>query len=462
MYRGLILIFIFTGVTGYGQNLVPNPYFDEVPNCNRGSSDDFFADWFNPTASKRNKAFHQCRNNIPYSPHELNSFLYPKTGSGMMSIEIFHDQYKDSRSYISTKLKKKMKAGIPYYIRFFVSPMPEEPYARRIVADAIGIRLSNEVIRQDTKSILPYQAQVEHAGEFFDEYLRWYQIRGKYIAQGGEEIATIGNFRPDSLTQFKYLKFETGSVPNMAEVFIDDVLIEAFDPFPDTIMVCEEDSVVLDAAFHESEYLWNTGAESSRITVSRSGKYKISAKIDTLIFEDSVRIIFMKDLKDIMEADTFLCSGESLILQAPVPGQYKWSTGDTGFALQIRDAGTYQLSAETECGTVDYIYNVESVVCDCELIFPSAFSPNGDGQNDIFAPVDYCHGGRQKVISFSVFDKWGGVVFQSRSGEAVWDGQSTDGQTLPPGIYVYKVEVGNQASREEEFSVKSGTIHLLR
>lgn len=79
------------------------------------------------------------------------------------------------------------------------------------------------------------------------------------------------------------------------------------------------------------------------------------------------------------------------------------------------------------------------------IYIPNVFSPNGDGWNDelrVFA----CKG-VTKINYALVFDRWGGKVFESRnvpidclSGAPLWDGR-VDGKLVPPGVYVYMVEV---------------------
>lgn len=83
------------------------------------------------------------------------------------------------------------------------------------------------------------------------------------------------------------------------------------------------------------------------------------------------------------------------------------------------------------------------LVCSNENLFiPNSFSPNGDGQNDIF----YVRGqGRQTIRVFRVFNRWGQLVFE-RAGastndpSAGWDGRFK-GELLNPDVFVYYVEV---------------------
>lgn len=78
---------------------------------------------------------------------------------------------------------------------------------------------------------------------------------------------------------------------------------------------------------------------------------------------------------------------------------------------------------------------------------PNAFSPNGDGENDIFSL--YACNGVSEILSARIFDRWGELIHESTGlspncepglGTEIWDGMF-NGKTLNPGVYVYIVEV---------------------
>jgi gliding motility-associated-like protein len=99
-----------------------------------------------------------------------------------------------------------------------------------------------------------------------------------------------------------------------------------------------------------------------------------------------------------------------------------------------------------------------------ELFYvPNAFSPNGDGVNDEFRlfpgpAVD-------RILSFSVFDRWGGRVFlredlDPAAALAGWDGTRENGGAAPQlGVYVYLIEV---RLLNGEIVKKAGDVMLMR
>lgn len=70
------------------------------------------------------------------------------------------------------------------------------------------------------------------------------------------------------------------------------------------------------------------------------------------------------------------------------------------------------------------------------LYVPNAFTPNGDGVNDIF----YIYTAGAKEVDFSVFNRWGEKIFQSYSIDIGWDGYYRN-ELMNPGVYVYQVSV---------------------
>lgn len=71
-----------------------------------------------------------------------------------------------------------------------------------------------------------------------------------------------------------------------------------------------------------------------------------------------------------------------------------------------------------------------------DLYIPNAFTPNGDGQNDVFE----VYGVGISQVELTVYNRWGQEVFQASSNRPQWDGMYK-GKMQPPGMYSYLVEV---------------------
>ncbi len=88
---------------------------------------------------------------------------------------------------------------------------------------------------------------------------------------------------------------------------------------------------------------------------------------------------------------------------------------------------------------------------DIILNMPNAFTPNGDGMNDVFKPVFNKMPESYKLI---VYDKFGKTVFVSTNPETGWDGQNSQ-----PGLYVWKVIYKNVDGKAIE---KTGNVTLIK
>jgi gliding motility-associated-like protein len=85
---------------------------------------------------------------------------------------------------------------------------------------------------------------------------------------------------------------------------------------------------------------------------------------------------------------------------------------------------------------------------------PNAFSPNGDGVNDIF----YVRGGPFLTMNLRIFNGWGEVIFESSDPTFGWDG-TYNGRPEVNGVYVYTVVATSVDGTEHD---RSGKVTLIR
>ena len=86
---------------------------------------------------------------------------------------------------------------------------------------------------------------------------------------------------------------------------------------------------------------------------------------------------------------------------------------------------------------------------------PSAFTPNGDGLNDIFRPTAV---GIAKLEYFSIFNRWGELVYETHDINQGWDG-IYKGVKQPIGNYVWKLK---GTDRKGVLKVMKGNVVLIR
>ena len=165
---------------------------------------------------------------------------------------------------------------------------------------------------------------------------------------------------------------------------------------------------------------------------------------NTTILVDTVPIA---DLGD----DQILCLGDKVKLNPGNKGDaYLWSTGDSTFKINVIDSGTYWVIVyHGVCNDIDSV----SLGCP-ELFVPNAFSPNGDGNNDIVL----VRGTDLKNAEIEIYDRWGNLVFASENHKIGWDGL-IEGEKANQGVYVYYVKAFFYTGTEKS---QKGNITLIR
>jgi gliding motility-associated-like protein len=100
------------------------------------------------------------------------------------------------------------------------------------------------------------------------------------------------------------------------------------------------------------------------------------------------------------------------------------------------DSGKYEicLTSSSSEFCLSKLCDTITVLGSKKLALPTAFSPNGDGKNDIFKLL----GGPCQELDFKVFNEWGNLIFESFSQEIGWDG-TYKGELQPVGSYNYIV-----------------------
>ncbi len=90
----------------------------------------------------------------------------------------------------------------------------------------------------------------------------------------------------------------------------------------------------------------------------------------------------------------------------------------------------------------------------CTVLFPTAFSPNGDGRNDVYRPI---LSGYHNFHEFRIVNRWGQTVFESANSYPTWDG-SFGGVQQDLGVYFYYIKYDCGGNTIEE----KGDLTLVR
>jgi gliding motility-associated-like protein len=157
----------------------------------------------------------------------------------------------------------------------------------------------------------------------------------------------------------------------------------------------------------------------------------------------------------------FLCAGEPIQLDAGSGySSYLWQDGSTGQYYTATNVGTYLVTVTDSHGCKGSD-SVQLKSCDSTLFVPNAFTPNGDGLNDVFKVVY----SEDNITSFSmrIFDRWGELVFESTDITKGWDGKIKN-KLAPTGTYVWIITYQTSSPSNTNTSTisKHGTVILLK
>ncbi len=192
---------------------------------------------------------------------------------------------------------------------------------------------------------------------------------------------------------------------------------------------CKGETRILDAGAGRQSYLWSTGATTRQITVSDSGLYWVEVKQNDCTARDSIKVKVNPLPRPKLGADTTLCLGDSLRLDAGIADDYLWHDGSRNRYYTTKTGGLiWVLATAKSCSGRDTIL-ITTKNCDFEVVMPNAFSPNGDGVNDTWQPK-----GLSGKWSLHIFDRWGREVFFASDYNGAWDGGG-----LPAGTYYYRM-----------------------
>ena len=124
-------------------------------------------------------------------------------------------------------------------------------------------------------------------------------------------------------------------------------------------------------------------------------------------------------------------------------------------------AGCYYVTAVSSRGLESRPSNKVCNEACPEFGLPNVFTPNGDGKNDVFAPLRCPR--FVESVGFVVYNRWGGKVYEGSGPVLAWDGRTGEGAELPSGLYYYQASVrfGVLARNAPPLLVK-GWVQILR
>lgn len=199
MKKSLILAVFLAPAGLFAQtNLVPNGGFEEYTDCPTDQDQVSLAFPWRKPSLPGTEFFHTCSSSafVSIPSGGFCNYQYPFEGNGMAGIYVFLFG-GPTRDYISTVLTEPLIAGEIYTVSFYLNLKNDTKYATPDVA----VYFSNDEINEDIYWELPYEPQVYNYGDIYcSDTINWTIFKNTYLAQGGEEYITIGNFKTNANT----------------------------------------------------------------------------------------------------------------------------------------------------------------------------------------------------------------------------------------------------------------------
>ncbi len=182
----------------------------------------------------------------------------------------------------------------------------------------------------------------------------------------------------------------------------------------------------------ENQYGCSDTAQGQVMVASSLPTLQITASQDTIVLGDTAQL-FATQRNDYIynwsPDNTLFGTNIYAPIVQPIANNNYYLTITDGFGCQATDSITIYIQPST---------------CAAPYIFvPNAFTPDGDGQNDIIVP----EGSIMTEIYFAIYNRWGELVFETNQLGKGWDG-TYKGELLPSDVFGYYIKArcldGNQ------------------
>ena len=228
-------------------------------------------------------------------------------------------------------------------------------------------------------------------------------------------------------------------------------------------MLCEDDSLLIIPNLQDDyTYLWSDGSTDTSLLVTEDGTYRLEiSKLDFCFKSNSITVnpIFLPTLG--VYEDIVLCENETIVVRVDSEyGTVIWNNTIIEDSLILKNyEGEVSVRYFNACAADSTSFDVELRICNCDLVFPNAFTPNDDQLNGLFQPIIDC----PKLVSFNqgIYNRWGEKIFESQDLSTPWDGK-VNGKVVQDGLYFHITAWRGIENGEIVRKTTKGNIYLLR
>ncbi len=450
------------------QNLVTNGDFETYTQCpDYVSQIDRATGWFRPTEGTSDY-FNACLG-VPFSENVPDNEFGDQLAHSANGYAGFYCFYSTTavttapdgdHEYVTHALAAPLVPGETYTVEFFVSLADVSKYAVNDIGALLSVHAPH---RMDSEAITATPQFMNTSLAMLDDKSGWARIHGCFVADSAFAFITVGNFHVGASTVFEEVP-TSFPLTWYSYYYVDDVSVQHIEPpqlGPD-LSICDATAIAVLNPAVGATYTWSTGEVGTSIIVDTAGMFSVQLDAGGCLLTDTIQVMMSPHIALHLPADTAVdfCTTPSLMLDAgPLPpnANVLWSTGASTMAITVQDPGTYAvtISAPDYCPGSAIINVIDA--CVLPVFVPDAFTPDGDGINDVWQPV--WHANSDALIALTVFDRWGRVIFSTDSRYPSWDGR-VNGTPAPADIYAWLLQARDRAAHaDQQFS---GHMTLVR
>jgi len=219
-------------------------------------------------------------------------------------------------------------------------------------------------------------------------------------------------------------------------------------------------------------YLWSDGQTTQTASNLSPGKYTVVVTgAGNCAHTDSASVIILPAANSMVlsatktDADCSSLGTATVSVQVgSAPYSYLWSNGQSTNTVTNLAVGNYNVVVTDAkgCSKQEWISIGKNNAAGSANSFIkeiNVFTPNGDGNNDVFEIVDPALAGTFKKFNIQVWDRWGLKVFESNQPLNSWDGKY-NGDFVASGVYYFVVQYDNNCI--EGMHEKTGWVQVIR
>ncbi len=254
----------------------------------------------------------------------------------------------------------------------------------------------------------------------------------------------------------EFSRYGCSAIPVSSQVRVSTPDLE----LGDDISICRGESVEIRPSGSFSSYLWQDGSASPGFIGYNEGYITLAVTNDLGCSRSDSLYLTVHDLPVVdLGPDTSLCGTETIILDAGYDGiDYLWSTGEISREITAgsgRQSVWVRVTDEYTCESMDTLNINPCIVDERFKDMPTAFTPNGDGKNDVWNIPQLASFPRAVI---EIYDRWGNLIFRSEPGYSnPWNGISDDGRTMPMDSYYFIIDL-----HEGKTKPFSGNVTLIK